>query len=70
MNSLKLAQAVRGNASLTDRQPEVQLAALYLLQLRSPALKISPPPRRRLRVVVDAETRAQIEHPVKIIQAG
>jgi hypothetical protein len=69
MNSLKLAQETLGNAAVTDRQPELQMAALYLIQSRSLALKILPP-MRRLRVAVDAETRAQIEHPVKIIHAG
>jgi hypothetical protein len=69
MNSLKMAQQTLGNAAVTDRQPELQIAALYLMQARSQMLKISPP-RRRVPVFVDAETRAQVERPVKIIHAG
>ena len=69
MNSMKLAQETRGNAAVTDRQPELQVAALYLMQSRQQMLRILPP-RRRLSVAVDAETRAQIEHPVKIIHAA
>ena len=64
-NALKFAQEFRGQAAVTNRQPVAELAALYLMQVRSPRLKISPP-KKRLPVAVDAETRAQIEHPVKI----
>ena len=35
------------------------------MQLRLPKLKISPL-KKKVPVIVDAETRAQIEHPVKI----
>jgi hypothetical protein len=69
MNSLKLALEVRGNAAVTDRRPETQMAALYLMQARSSALEIATP-RRRLRVVMDAETRAETEYSIKIIHAG
>jgi len=69
MNSMKFAQETQGNAAITYRRPELQIAAYYLMQLRTQTLRISPP-RRRLQVFADAETRAQIEHPVKIIHAA
>lgn len=65
VNVLKLAQESRGQAAVTNRQPITELAALYLLQMRLPKLKI-PSPKKRLLVAVDAETRAQIERFVKI----
>jgi hypothetical protein len=65
VNVLKLAQANRGQAEVTDRLPAKVSPALYLMQLRLPKLKISPL-TRKLPIAVDAETRAQIEHPVKI----
>jgi hypothetical protein len=63
MNPPKPAQEIRVQAAATG------LAAFYLTHMRPPGLKI-PATRRRLPVAVDAETRAQIEHPVKIIHAG
>jgi hypothetical protein len=69
MNSMKFAQETRDNAAIMYRQPGLPVAAFYLMQMRSQALRISPP-RRRLQVFADAETRAQTEHPVKIIHAA
>ena len=65
VNALKLAQAARGQAEVTNRWPTPVSPALYLMQLRLPKMRICPP-KRKLLVAVDAETRAQIEHPVKI----
>ena len=65
VNALKLAQAARGQAEVTNRWPTPVSPALYLMQLRLPKMRICPP-KRKLAVTVDAETRAQIEHPVKI----
>jgi len=65
MNTLKLALESRGQAEVTNRLPAKVSPALYLMQLRLPKLKICPP-KKKLPVIVDDETRAQIEHPVKI----
>ena len=65
VNASKLALESRGQAEVTNRQPATESAALCLMQVRLPRLKISPF-KRKLPVIVDAETRAQIEHPVKI----
>jgi hypothetical protein len=65
MNAQKLALESRGAAEVTNRLPAKVSPALYMMQLRLPKLKISPP-KRKVPVIVDAETRAQIEHPVKI----
>ena len=65
MNALKLVVESRGQAEVTNRLSAKVSPALYLMQLRLPKLKISPL-KKRVPVIVDAETRAQIEHPVKI----
>jgi hypothetical protein len=65
MNALKMVLESRGQAEVTNRLPAKVSPALYLMQLRLPRLKI-PPQKRKVPVIVDAETRAQIEHPVKI----
>jgi hypothetical protein len=65
VNALKLAMESRGQAVVTNRLPAKISPALYLMQLRLPKLKISPQ-KKKVPVIMDAETRAQIEHPVKI----
>lgn len=66
VNPLKLMLETRGQqAEVTHRLPAKISPALYLMQLRLPKLKISPL-KKRVPIDVDAETRAQIEHPVKI----
>ena len=65
VNALKLVLESRGQAELTNRLPAKISPALYLMQLRLPKVKISPM-KRKVPVIVDAETRAQIEQPVKI----
>jgi hypothetical protein len=69
VNAMKLAEAARGQAEVTDRQPTRESAALCLMQVRLPMLKIFRS-KRKLPVLMDDETRAQIEHPVKIRHAG
>jgi hypothetical protein len=69
VNALKLAQQTRGRAEFTDRPPATVSPALYLMQLRLPKSKISPL-KKRLPIDMDAETRAQIEHPVEIKHVG
>jgi hypothetical protein len=64
-NTLTVLQEMHGQSQVTNRQPAAELAALYLMQVRTRALKVSQP-RRRLRVVTDAETRAEIARPVSI----
>ena len=58
-------QEVVGQAEVTDRQPSAPANALYLMQLRASARKISPP-RRRVAVVVEHEADAENPRPVKI----
>ena len=58
-------QEVVGQAEVTDRQPSTPATALYLMQLRAAARKISPP-RRRLAIAVEREADAENPHPVKI----
>jgi hypothetical protein len=65
VNLMKLTLETRGQAEHTNRLPAKVSPALYLMQLRLPKLKISPL-KKKLPIDVDAETRAQIEHPVKI----
>jgi hypothetical protein len=65
VNALKLVLESRGQAEVSCRMPAKISPALYLMQLRLPRLKI-PPLKKKVPVIVDAETRAQIEHPVKI----
>lgn len=64
-NALKMLLETRGQAENTNRLPAKVSPALYLMQLRLPKLKISPL-KKKLPIAVDDETRAQIEHPVKI----
>jgi hypothetical protein len=65
VNALKLVLETRGQAEVTNRLPAKVSPALYLMQLRLPKLRIAPL-KKKLPIAVDAETRAQIEHPVKI----
>jgi hypothetical protein len=65
-NALTFAQEPHGQAAVTNRQPEAETAAFYLLQVRPSKLKISPL-KKRVPVVVDDETRAAVPRPVKII---
>jgi hypothetical protein len=64
-NALKLALQTRGQTEVVNRLPAKVSPALYMMQLRLPKLKISPL-KKKLPIAIDAETRAQIEHPVKI----
>ncbi len=64
-NPARQWQEVIGQAEVTDRQPSTPASALYLMQLRSAARKISTP-RRRLSVVVEHGADAENPHPVKI----
>ena len=65
VNPLKLMLETRGQVEVTHRLPAKVSPALYLMQMRLPKLKISPL-KKKVPVDMDAETRAQIEHPVKI----
>jgi hypothetical protein len=69
MNPSNLALEISTQDGVTNRRPATEPSALYLMRLPLPKLK-NPPLKRRLPVFIDAETRAQIEHPVKIIHAG
>jgi hypothetical protein len=65
VNPLKLMLETRGQVEVIHRLPTKVSPALYLMQLRLPKLKISPL-KKKVPIDMDAETRAQIEHPVKI----
>ena len=65
VNAQRLAQESQGQAEVTNRQPATAAAALCLMQVRLPRMKIFRS-KRKLPITVDAETLAQIEHPVKI----
>jgi len=69
LNTLKLAQAVRAQAAVTNRQPAQQTGAFYLMQLRSQSLKASPF-RRRQQIPVEPGQCPEIPRLVKIIHAG
>jgi hypothetical protein len=69
VNALKLSQVSWAQAEITNRRPSVDSAALYLMQIRLPRLKISPP-RKRLPVLVDPLVLADLPCPVKIRQLG
>jgi hypothetical protein len=64
-NLAKQWQETVGQAEVTDRQPTAPASALYLMQLRAAARKISPP-RHRLAVTVEREAEVEAPHPVKI----
>ena len=64
-NPARQWQEIIGQAEVTDRQPAGSANALYLMQLRSAARKISPP-RRRLTLAVEHEAGAENPRPVKI----
>jgi hypothetical protein len=69
VNALQLAQVNWGRAEVTNRQPSAESAALYLMQIRSARLKISPL-KKRLPILTDAATPADLPCPVKIRQLG
>ena len=65
VNVLMLAQESRGHAEVTNRQPAKESSALCLLQVRMPVFKVFRV-KKKLPIMVDDETHAQMEHPVKI----
>ena len=65
VNASKLARESCGQAEVTNRWPTPVSPALYLMQLRWPRVRISPF-KRKLPVLMDDETLAQTEYPVKI----
>jgi len=58
-------QEIVGQAEVTERQPSASATALYLMQSRTAARKISPP-KHRLTVTVENETEVERPRPVKI----
>ncbi|HUB87706.1 MAG TPA: hypothetical protein VMB22_07410 [Verrucomicrobiae bacterium] len=65
MNSSKFGPGTIGNES--RQRVESPVAALYLAQTRTPALRISSP---RQRLAVEIEPPAENPQPVKIIHVG
>jgi len=68
VDAFKLSQVSWGQAEVTNRRPASDSAALYLMQIRSSRLRISPL-KKRLPIFVDAETYADVPCPVKIRHA-
>ena len=66
MNNFRASQEACGLAAVSNRQPMPAATALYLAQLRSHALKISPP-RLRQQIAVQTEEPPQAPSVVKII---
>jgi hypothetical protein len=69
VNLMALALENRRQSDPVSQWPAPVVPALYLMRLRTPRFRISPP-KRKLPVAMDAEARAQVEHPVKIIHVG
>jgi hypothetical protein len=65
-NLARQLEEMHGRAEITDRQPSGTAAALYLIQLRSAARRISTP-RRRLAIAIEREAGAETPQPVKIV---
>jgi hypothetical protein len=65
MNTLRLEHVDWGQAEFPNRRSTMEPAALYLMQVRASRMKISPL-KKRLSVLVDAETHADVPCPVKI----
>jgi hypothetical protein len=65
MNALKLSREVRGQTEVTNRR-FAPLVAPYAIPHHPQTLKISPP-KRRMQLAIEIETRTEIPGPVKII---
>jgi hypothetical protein len=65
MNALQVMEASRAEVEIEKLRHAPLSPALYMMQLQLPQPKTFPA-KRKLPVEVDAETRAQIEYPVKI----
>ena len=65
INATRLAQETRGQAEVMDRWPAAVSPALYLMQLRLPRLRISPP-KRKLPVLMAADAGDAKPQVVKI----
>jgi hypothetical protein len=69
VDALKLTQESWGQAEVTNRRAVAESAALYLMQLRLPRLRISPP-KKRLPIFMDAGPQTDLPCPVKIRHIG
>jgi hypothetical protein len=65
MNALQVVEASRAEVEIQRFRHAPFSPALYMMQLQLPKRE-NFPPKRKLPIFVDAETRAQIEHPVEI----
>jgi hypothetical protein len=66
MNSPKLGRQNNAAPQAFSRRNAPPVAALYLMQLRTQALKISSSQPRRVRVQINLENGAETPQPVKI----
>lgn len=69
MNSQKLARQSNVASQAVSRRNSPPVPTLYLMQLRTQALKISAQPRR-LRLQIRAEENGESPTPVKIGRKG
>jgi hypothetical protein len=66
LNTSKPAKPNNGDEPETlNRRQQPTAATLYLMQLRSPALKIAPP--HRVRLEISSEVAIEEPEPVKIV---
>ena len=65
MNALKLSRDVRGQAEVINHRFAPQVAP-YAIPHHPQTFKISPP-KRRMQLAIEIETRPEIPGPVKII---
>ena len=66
LNSSKLARQNGAGPQAFNRRNTPPVPALYLMQLRAQALKISSSQPRRVRVQINVENGAETPEPVKI----
>ena len=66
MNALQVMEAGRAEVEIEELRHAPLSPALYMMQLQLPQPKTSPL-KRKLPVIMDADTRDAVPQPVKII---
>lgn len=69
LNLSKLQRQINGVVPAVNRRPAPPAGALYLMQLRAQAMKITAPPRR-VRLHVTEQDEMDTPKPVRIIKLG
>jgi hypothetical protein len=67
-NGMKFEQEIRGQAAVTNHQSASQVA-LYLKPPHLQALKVLPP-KPRLQIAIEIDTRVEVPSPVEIIHTA